>query len=84
MTCAPNIYTHIYYFYSTQNKSLIDIFYRIIIVIANTVLYIYIHVHVSIYAVLYIHCTRIFFPSKIQQQSKTSVIRCTLLHTLVT
>lgn len=41
MTCAPNIYTHICYFYSTQNYSLIDIFYRVIIVIANTVLYIY-------------------------------------------
>lgn len=34
MTCAPNIYTHICYFYSTQN-------YRVIIVKANTVLYIY-------------------------------------------
>lgn len=61
MTCAPNIYTHICYFYSTQNYYLIDIFYRVIIVIANTVLYIYIHVHVSIYAALYIHCTRFFF-----------------------
>lgn len=32
----------------------------------------------------YIYIVLVFFFSKIQQQSKTSVIMCTLLHTLVT